>query len=90
MSIEDKRKAAFEDYAIQHPYLREIGFKRNSSHPDEYDDPELDLAWEAWNAALDSVVIELPSAWAASMLDSDQVLQDCRYAIESTGLKVKS
>lgn len=83
MSIEEKRRAAFEA-----SYEGKANFERNHWHPDFYAELPTRDKWGAWNAALDSVVIELPQdnyyEDAASV-----ALDDCRHAIESAGLKVK-
>lgn len=47
-------------------------------------------AWEAWNAALDSVEIELPEDRSLSASDDPWFVRDiCKGAIEAAGLKVK-
>jgi hypothetical protein len=75
MSIEEQRREAFEDWAERHyggPVTRDDG---------EYFMPEWEREWLAWNAALDSVVIELPPALADDLT--------LIASIEAAGLKVK-
>lgn len=93
MSIEEKRRAAFESWALKNLY----SIKRDGVVVD-YANPRTDALWSALNAALDSVVIELPKAFETYgtlgfgggdpdlSLDPDEVIK----AIESAGLKVKS
>jgi hypothetical protein len=54
-----------------------------------YDEQQVEDAWLIWNAALDSVVIELPLVY--DYPDTECMRMGCVDAIESTnlGLKVK-
>lgn len=55
MSIEEKRRAAFE------AWLELAGFDVERFHCiNGYRGNEQMAAWEAWNAALDSICVELP------------------------------
>ncbi len=86
MSIEEKRREAFEAYCIS-----EAGGYCDH-HLERDENGQYTILWEywnLWNAALDSVVIELPAQWAADIMEPSQVLQDCKFAIEAAGLKVK-
>ncbi len=85
MSIEEKRREAFEA-----AFVAQFGFGRMaaSSNPDA--NAMYRCAEWAWNAALGSVVIELP----AKCLEAREFIEgmereDVVEAIESAGLKVK-
>jgi len=88
MSIEEKRREGFEAWYKDNvyggsEYLALKWLVREGSgylHADPSD------AWDHWNAALDSVVIELPEE--VTLLDSNVCM--VVEAIESAGLKVKS
>jgi hypothetical protein len=54
MSIEEQRRKAFE------AHYSDINLERNEYWPDFYVNLTTRMCWEAWNAALDSVVVELP------------------------------
>lgn len=93
MSLEDKRRDGFEAWYCEDFYrlhgfpARHIEAMRGESG-DYIAHPALHGKWIGWNAALDSVVIELPDEWTTNvgrMLTPPAV----RSAIESAGLKVK-
>lgn len=101
MSIEEKRREGFEDWASKKGLsLSRYGIYR------EYAFILTEKSWASWNAALDSVVIELPeedprgfgpgdcgdgrpSFEQQLAADCNCVLRECKQAIESAGLKVK-
>lgn len=60
---------------------------------DGYLEPRIESAWFGYNAALDSVCVELPDTVAnTGTINSNAVLsykRECREAIERAGLKVK-
>ena len=57
MSIEEKRRAAFE------AWLESAGFDVERFHfINGYRGNEQMAAWEAWNAALDSICVEVPDS----------------------------
>lgn len=103
MSIEEKRRAAFEQtIRISHPDdYAEVGeriFKREGTG---YDWHWVNEHWLCWNDALDSVVIELPGERIEPTGPSDrdivggirqwnECIFNCKRYIESAGLKVKS
>lgn len=56
----EARRAAFEAFARDHYWLCEMSHERDDLQFSEYVEPEMNVAWEAWNAALDSLCVELP------------------------------
>ena len=80
-NIRDARRAMFMD-AME---------KRNSEREKQYLDAltmgEVSHAWWAFNAALDCVLIELPSH--TEHTGSGGAIAACRAAIESTNLGIK-
>lgn len=80
----EKRRAGFEKWSGGEgiPYAN-----------DRYASSTLDMEWVIWNAALDSVEIELPPEWAPiSEKDegANEMREYCVYAVEMAGLKVKA
>jgi hypothetical protein len=98
--IKEARRVLFEAWASTSAYLG-IGsdeLKRDSS--DGYEEIETHIAWLGFNAALDAVEIKLPepisehNTNANGFVDPaakeyDGCLDDCRAAIESTGLGLR-
>ncbi len=97
MSIEEKRREAFEAW-----YAKQFNIKTGRTlDPAELERlrgeegnyrgyPSLRGKWEVWNAALDSVEIELPTERDVSHDEKAvRTIEDCRAAIEACGLKVK-
>jgi hypothetical protein len=98
-SVTEARRAKFEAWVIN--------FHRGSSldceiHSDErypslngqwiYDDWNIQSAWAAYNAALDSLVIELPSEECVGPSYDSYMAMDSlavRQAIEKAGVKTK-
>lgn len=85
--VEQKRRELFEVWAEGR------GLDLYCSRTDMYEDAETLWAWSAWRAALDAVVIELPSGRKIRHLPApdenesyNEALENCRDAIESTGL----
>lgn len=64
MSI-DKAKQSFQEWANTHYLLSELSWTIEEG---EYSEPEMQYAWEAWQASRESLVIELP----------DDGIEDCR------------
>ncbi len=91
MSIEEKRREKFEAY-IRKSYSEHCAeegeglFQREDSGYSWY---WVDELWRVYVDALDSVEIELPQPWTEAFMKSESMLQDCKFAIESAGLKVK-
>ena len=91
--IQQARRAAFEDYV-----MREHGNPALNKDGDYFCDITHG-AWLGFNAALDSVVIELPPELHAytgqpqedRLIDADRnhTIKQCRSAIESTNLGIK-
>ncbi len=86
MSIEEKRREAFEKYCLDEGFSsHELEIVRG-----EYRASIIRHMWDCWDAALDSVEIELPTARDVSHDDKAvRAIEDCRAAIEACGLKVK-
>ena len=87
MSIEEKRREAFEEHARKKGL--DLGYRNYPGIGQFYTCARTLLAWESWSAALDSVEIELPQPWTEAFMKSESMLQDCKFAIEACGLKVK-
>ena len=94
--IQQARMDAFEAaYLKQYFYPAE----RWSLVPEKYRTQHAEIAWWAFNAALDCVVIELPPELHAytgqpkedRLLDAERnhTIKQCRDAIESTNLGIK-
>lgn len=89
MSIEEKRREAFEA-----AFVKKHGFGRLTASASADAHAMYESALWAWNAALDSVVIELPNDIEPSEVAGldDRPLMNAaavQHAIESAGLKVK-
>ena len=88
MSTQDQR-AKFEEW------LELAGFDvRRYHHIDGYHGNEQQAAWEAWQAAIDSVCVDLPdyigSAGNEGYMDGwNAALDECQDAIHSAGVKTK-
>lgn len=89
MTIEEKRRELFEAW-----YSKRTGGFMPSFFDGEYDWSDAQPCWLAFSAALDAVVIELPST--RTMLASCEYVRGIReygeavrHAIESTGLGLK-
>ena len=88
MIIEEQR-ARFE------AWLESAGFDvRRYYHIDGYHGIEQQAAWEAWQAALDSVCVELPdyigSAGNEGYMDGwNAALDECIDAIHAAGVKTE-
>ena len=84
MTIEEKRRELFEA-----AYLEKYFYPadRWSLVPEKYRTQHAEVAWWAFNAALDAVVIELPTS--LQYTGSGEAISACRKAIESTGLGLK-
>ncbi|BCP56266.1 hypothetical protein K32_48830 [Kaistia sp. 32K] len=89
----DPRRTAFEAWADAH----HLPLQRMGRTP-HYEHADTQGAWIGWNAALDSVVIELPApdstdANPTTSTDCDsgfaRGVSACRVAINAAGLKVK-
>ena len=98
--IQQARRAAFREIFANAPY--EFCMARyaedNTSWPGNYVAYHVECAWKAFNAALDCVVIELPSerkvrnGWqeaAGADMAFNDCLDLCIDAIESTNLGIK-
>lgn len=95
MTIEEKRRELFESAAQRDWDKSCCDFERLA---DGYQNDYTDVAWWAFNAALDAVVITLPDEIRIDSTDTYDHgaeagfvwgLNGCREAIESTGLGLK-
>lgn len=87
MSIEEKRREAFEE-----SYHKSFGrLPRSWNEPlQKYLEPHAQGAWWAWKTAIGSVLIKLPTQdLYDDPLSAYNAIADCRKSIESAGLKVK-
>lgn len=97
----DTRREKFEAWVVG-AYGWPIEVIKSARLARGYAGLQLQRDWEAWNAALDSMEIELPRArltYPAHEASSDQdyyfdgahddALYACRRALEAAGLKVK-
>lgn len=89
MSIEEKRRAAFEA-----AYPTPKGVRWDAEYGQYHGDWPADQRYfeklKVWNAALDSIVVELPPAMDVTGLGEDFAYEAkaCREAIEAAGLTV--
>ncbi|AZE67745.1 hypothetical protein ACAW49_03070 [Pseudomonas sp. Env-44] len=85
----DKMREEFE----KSPRFRGMDFTRSATHPEFYDSPYANGAWDGWKASREALVIELPDYtspyYGGDHFDECQYAADCEKAIEAAGLKVK-
>ena len=85
----DKMREEFE----KSPRFRGMDFTRSATHPEFYDSPYANGAWDGWQASRAELVIELPDYtspyYGGDHFDECQYAADCEKAIEAAGLKVK-
>ncbi|MPR00710.1 hypothetical protein F0169_00675 [Pseudomonas sp. MAFF 212408] len=82
----DKMREEFE----KSPRFRGMNFTRSITHPNFYESPYANGAWDGWQASREAVVIDLPTE-STQCVDGEFVYLDlARAAIEAAGLKVKS
>lgn len=86
-NIENESRAQFEVYAADHYLLCERSDARNEHQNDEYIDSDMQVAWEAWQASRQALVMELPTA--LDYTGCGEAIKVCRAAIESQGVKCK-
>lgn len=88
-SIEQKRRELFEA-SLHRDWDEHLVFLDRDG--DGYVFGDINSAWWAFNAALDAVEIDLPEKWGEyteSGFAACSAIDDCRDAIESTGLGLK-
>ena len=93
--IQQARRAAFREIFANAPY--EFCMARyaedNTSWPGNYVAYHVECAWQAFNAALDCVVISLPEPCRQVTFDDEGIdiywPDEVRAAIESTDLGIK-
>ena len=93
--IQQARRAAFEEWDTKTFGSADADHSINDDDG-RYSDGIVDQCWQAFNAALDCVVIELPSERKIRHLPTpdenhsyNEALENCRDAIESTNLGIK-
>lgn len=87
MSLEEQRRARFEKWIIDNHCGEEDLVLRDSEG--EYYSVGVAERWEMYNAALDSVVIELPGSFMPGEAQHPCIeVPDIIEAIEAAGLKV--
>lgn len=93
--VMERRQTDFESWWARYAFLsdHEVRQKRQG---DSYCGVMVASAWCSWNAALDSVEIELPAKFNGDHGGCiheagvhDDVIDECREAIESTGLGLR-
>lgn len=78
--ITEARRAKFEAWEDAGDITRSGDF---------YENPYVECAWQGFNAALDSVVVELPSCDPSEAVQHGDVINDCRNAIHAAGVRTK-
>lgn len=97
MTIEEKRRELFEAWQGEKADKKRY---RRGPCAGMYKNPAMQNGWKCFNAALDAVAIWLPGKFDPIMTRGrsgmfaedearDQAIDDCRAAIESTGLGLK-
>ncbi len=88
----DKMREEFE----KSPRFRGMDFTRSATHPEFYDSPYANGAWDGWQASRAALVIELPELHTMAPDDDrkwhgcrNSTIRTCARAIEAAGLKVK-
>jgi hypothetical protein len=91
-SVIEARRAKFGVWLRSHYWLSEVSHMHDEEDGEFYNS-QVQVAWESYNAALDSLVIELPDTVAnTGTLTSNAVMtykRECRQAIEKAGVRVK-
>ncbi|WP_038413098.1 hypothetical protein [Pseudomonas cremoricolorata] len=82
----NKMRAEFE----ASPKFRGMDFTRSSTHPEFYESPYANGAWDGWQASREAVVVQLPATGTLLAPGWNQGVRACGEAIEAQGLKVKS
>ncbi|AZE90240.1 hypothetical protein [Pseudomonas orientalis] len=88
----DKMREEFE----KSPRFRGMDFTRSATHPEFYDSPYANGAWDGWQASRATLVIEFPELHTMAPDDDrkwhgcrNSTIRTCARAIEAAGLKVK-
>lgn len=85
-SVEEVRRGVFE-HALRRDWAEHLVVLDREG--DGYVFGDINAAWWAWQAALDAVVIELPDGHSTNGGDWVVDVDDCRAAIEQTGLGLR-
>lgn len=70
-----------------HPKFKGMDFTRSEKHPEYYESPYANVAWEGWQASRQQV-IELPS-WHGANDERLFMAHDVLKAINAAGFKAK-
>jgi hypothetical protein len=88
----EKMREEFENS----PRFKGMDFTRAPGHPDYYESPYANGAWDGWKASRESLVIELPTIknadWACTSDECEAMRQGItmsKHALNAIGLKVK-
>lgn len=83
----EKSREQFEAWANTHYVLSELHWEFED---DEYVEPEMQYAWEAWQASRAVVLVELPQGGYWMGYDNEHLMEsrDVREAIEAAGIEV--
>lgn len=88
--IIEARREKFEEWAVDLEFYLDCHFFNEGNN---YSDADTFMAFEIWNAALDSVVVELPDCIRLGSDKETRAYRDglvsSRNAIHATGVKTK-
>lgn len=84
----ERRRPTFEAWVSGRKVVKKYGAKLTLNADGSYADYRINDRWLAWNAALDSAVVELPDVKETK--DIAYFNADVVDAIERAGLRVKS
>lgn len=68
------------------PKFRGMDFTRSPTHPDYYESPYANGAWDGWKASREAVVVALPRD--VNLMAPTEVRDMIRNHIEAQGLRV--
>jgi hypothetical protein len=86
--LTEVRRAKFDVFCQEHYYLRGLDTDRApQGETDDYADMEIQVAWEVFNAALDSAAVELPDRM--DRLGCSHVIEACSRACHAAGVRTK-
>ncbi|SCW88990.1 hypothetical protein SAMN03159424_03996 [Pseudomonas sp. NFACC05-1] len=76
------------------PRFRGMDFTRSATHPEYYESPYANGAWDGWQASRAALVVELPSRvdakpYACYEGGWNDMHDEAREAIEAAGVRVK-
>lgn len=91
MSIQESRRAAFLLWVAGRKVVKKYNASLTmNSDATQFLDYRVNDRWIAWNAALDSVAVDVPDGCMCCYGDDERaMLQSCVEAIESSGIRCK-